>query len=238
MTSKSSVTYNQKFTDPISLSVAVTLVSYSRDYIGRLAREGRVAARQIDKQWFVSRESLLNFFEHSAVEDSVKKKILSQSRKNDLEVKDFYKVTISKINGRTTNMANLSLLATVLIIAGGLCGGLLLNTQAAAFTEGENFQLAQVFQAFTTAPHEVSSEVANVSAAVFSETVVIESQEKIPMDGGVVLFPTLNAKEGESVTALFSDDVTVVITSTTTGFVRTSDGGKELPFVRIPNTSE
>jgi hypothetical protein len=73
---------------------------------------------------------------------------------------------------------------------------------------------------------------------LWSEGLVIESNESIAMDGGIVLFPTLRAGDDATVEELFSDDVTVVVTSTTTGFVRSADGNSELPFVRVPQGTD
>ena len=236
---QSSVTHTPiqtvNFTDFISLSEAVTLVTYSRDYIGRLAREGKICAKQTDKQWVVSRASLVNFFEQSSLEDSVKKRILSLSRKNDLEVKDFYRAAVATISNRQTRSGNASLFFVTLIIFGGLFSGVALHSNASLLSRESEVSLVQLLSSLTLLPN-----TANViqplvpESAVFFEASVVETQDRIPMEGGIVLFPTVTAADGETVETLFSDDVTVVVTSTTTGFVRSADGATELPFVRVP----
>lgn len=223
--------------DYIPLSVAVTLVSYSRDYIGRLAREHKIKAQQIDKQWLVSRESLLNFFEQSAVEDAVKKRILSQSRKNDLEVKDFYTARVAQLATLGTTRANASLLATVVIIFGGLLSGVLVHQSGQALVQAPQASVLQILSTLQRLPSTANVMTATVPPTVFFEGAVVESLDTIPMEHGIVLFPTLRQGDEESVERLFSDEVTVVVTSTTTGFVRFSDGAVELPFVRVPERS-
>ncbi len=114
----------------IPLSTAVTLVSYSRDYIGRLAREGKILAEQIDREWFVSRQSLINFFENSSLEESAKKKILSLSRKNDIEVKDFYTSELSRITAKQSKFAGASAILTLMIMFGGFGSGYIFYTNS------------------------------------------------------------------------------------------------------------
>lgn len=232
----SPLSYRKK-TDFIPLSVAVTLVPYSRDYIGRLARSGKITAEHVDKQWCVSEQSLTHFFAQSDLEDSVKKRILSVSRKNDLEVRDFYTQTITEIKSRQHKLGNASLAMAVLIICGGLGGGLFLQAAAVASAEAPNASLTYVLSALTAMPNQATVVAAYKSKPAtmqFSDQVVLEQTDKIPMQGGVVLFPSLKSEDTEMVQTLFSDEVSVVVTSTTTGFVRAKNSDRELPFVRIP----
>jgi hypothetical protein len=223
-----------KNSDTIPLSVAVTLVSYSRDYIGRLAREGKIVAEQIDREWFVSRQSLLNFAEHSSLEDSVKKKILSLSRKNDLEAKDFYTQKVATIKNRVATNRVGSVLATGVVMVGGLVSGFIFYTHAEELVTATPFALIETLRTFNTSQSANVVSSGDDQAAIWKDSVVVESSEALAMDGGIVLFPTLEKDNEETVETLFSDDVTVVVTSTTTGFVRSADGSTELPFVRVP----
>ena len=81
----------------IPVKEAAEFVPYSRDYVARLAREGKVAAVQIDRQWFVDVISLQNFFAHATIEESVRKRHLSSKRKRDLEVKEVYQQQLQTI---------------------------------------------------------------------------------------------------------------------------------------------
>ena len=232
--------HTDKNSESISLTEAVTLVAYSRDYIGRLAREGKITSTQINKQWFVNRHSLLNFFEHSALEDSIKKRILSLSRKNDLEVKEIYLKRVAVITGRSVYLPNASLLATVMIIAAGLFSGVLLQLSGQVFAATGPMTFASVWENLNTVSIEFSTQPAAVVAAtMFSESQVSESIETIPMEGGIVIFPAGTAKEKtEIVSELFSDEVTVVLTSTTTGLVKMTGSEQSLPFVRVPKETK
>ena len=224
----------------ISLSEAVTLVTYTRDYLGRLAREGKIISKQINKQWFVKRDSLINFFEHSALEDSVKKRILSVSRKNDLEVKEVYKNKVGVIEARTLYLPNASLFATILIIAGGLFGGIVLERSGQVLASNPHSSLASVGEVLSVVSSVLQTQTATIAdTRAFTSSMVVETDEKIPMEGGIVIFPAGDSRAQEAaVTVLFSDDVEVVLTSTTTGLVKMTDSETALPFVRVPKQSQ
>ena len=223
-------------TDFIPLFEAVALVPYTRDYIGRLAREGKIVSEQIEKQWFVSRQSLFNFFEQNAIEDSVKKRILSLSRKNDLEVKDFYTAKISSIKARQANLPTTSLAMAVLIICGGLLGGLCIQSGTAVMAHVPKTTMFPTLAMLKQVPSQASVVVAQ-EVASFASNQATEVTEKMSLEKGIVVFPTATEADEEIVATLFSDDVTVTQTSTTTGYVRSRDGEIELPFVRVPQSN-
>lgn len=227
----------------ISLTQACALAPYSRDYISRLARSGRIVGRQVDKQWLILESSLVNFYEHSTLEDSVKKRILSQSRKNDLEVKDFYQAKLSTIQNLSLYSGNASLLLATVIMSAGLLSGLLLSvaadintvTPAPTLASGLRNMPAALMSAFSATPKTVAYQPLFTADRDWSQ--VTETQEKILMKGGVVLFPA-NATSGvQNVIELFSDEVVVTMTSTTTGAIKLIDSDTTLPFVRIPNVA-
>ena len=75
----SSVTINGKeYVPSISL---VSTCGYSSDYIAKLAREEKVLATQIGRQWFVEPESLSIFIQKAAIQKEIKKQELSEQRK-------------------------------------------------------------------------------------------------------------------------------------------------------------
>lgn len=45
----------------ISVKRASEITKYSKDYVGQLCREGKVAARMIGRTWFIDHESILNY---------------------------------------------------------------------------------------------------------------------------------------------------------------------------------
>lgn len=54
--------------DFVSASHAAKLTGYHQDYVGQLARSGKVASRQIGNRWFVDRDALLS---HKSEKDSL-----------------------------------------------------------------------------------------------------------------------------------------------------------------------
>jgi hypothetical protein len=212
-------------------------VSYSRDYIRRLAREEKIQATQIDKQWFIDRESLLNFVEINGIEDSVKKRILSLNRKNDLEVKEFYLEKVLGILARQQHSRIFVLGLVTLIMSSGLMSGLILNHGIAVVSQHPHISTGQLLVAIQSLSNEASVVTGEQAPKIiFADTVLEEVTEKIPMDDGIVLFPALAKGTREQVETFFSDEVTVIVTGTSTGFVRSENSELELPFVRIPNT--
>ncbi len=66
---------------------AAKQVSYSKDYVARLAREQKIVATQIGRQWFIDTVSLRNFTESSELELSIRKQQLSRKRKREQVIK-------------------------------------------------------------------------------------------------------------------------------------------------------
>lgn len=56
-------------------------VSYSRDYITRLAREGKILATHVGRQWFVDLDSLNNYIDTTAKETEVRKRCLAKKER-------------------------------------------------------------------------------------------------------------------------------------------------------------
>lgn len=221
----------------LPLGTAVSLVPYSRDYVGRLAREGKIISTQIDKQWFVDRASLVNFYEHSTMEDTVKKKILSQSRKNDLEAKELLYKKSTDVVARAGQSRNVSLLATIGVVVSGLLSGMLLDSSARVLDTTPEAPIIFVLQnIIPQAQTQLGAVVSPTVQPVFPTYSVLSSDEKLDLMGGIILFPAEKTGGQAAVPNLFSDDVTVVMQSTTSGSVQLEDGSREIPFVRVPTT--
>jgi len=74
-----SLTVNGKKYVPSSVLAAVH--SYTPDYIAKLAREEKILATQVGRQWFVEPASLETFLHQVAVEKNLRKEELSRKRK-------------------------------------------------------------------------------------------------------------------------------------------------------------
>ena len=62
--------------DYISASRAAKLTSYNQDYVGQLARGGKILSRQIGNRWYVEREGLLA---HKSQKDSMLAAVQSEA---------------------------------------------------------------------------------------------------------------------------------------------------------------
>lgn len=224
---------------------AATLTGYSRDYIGRLAREKKIDATQIGRQWFVSIESLTAYSKLAEDESKSRQQKLSDERKREREI-------VNQIAARERSEARVAkrknverraLAATVLMLGVGL--GLGLNASSLFDTSAKK-QIATVTDSetllatngeFPVATGSVSEPLA-VDAIDFSqESMTITSFDEEGL--GVMLLPNAEVSElseGE-VKALFSDPVTIVKDDEGNRFVvRTTKDGKEerLPFAVVP----
>lgn len=54
---------------------------YTADYVSKLAREGKVLAQQVGRQWYVERSSLTNFSNQASKQKLVRKEALRKERK-------------------------------------------------------------------------------------------------------------------------------------------------------------
>lgn len=67
---------------------AAASVSYSRDYVTRLARENKIIATNVGRQWFVDLESLKGYIENVSIEQEIRKKQLSFDRIKEREIRE------------------------------------------------------------------------------------------------------------------------------------------------------
>ncbi len=220
----------------LPIKTAAALVPYSRDYVARLAREGKVIAVQTDRQWFVDGESLKNFYDHAVIEDEVRKRHLSLVRKAELEVKEVYREKLEKISAARHSKQQYSILQTALVVVCGLGSGLLISSGADYLSRYTVSTPAQVAQTFSEESLDsLVLEVGEVRDWV-TESSLSEVTETLPLDQGIVLLPSQSGESAVIPSNFFSDEVTVVMQGTTTGVIRSVQGGRviEMPFVRVP----
>jgi hypothetical protein len=70
----------------LSIRSVSTQTGYSRDYITRLAREQKIIAVQVGRQWFVELGSLEKYSTMMALEQKLRQQRLSEERKKQLQV--------------------------------------------------------------------------------------------------------------------------------------------------------
>jgi hypothetical protein len=222
----------------LPIKTATALVPYSRDYVARLAREGKVVAVQTDRQWFVDGESLKKFYEQSVVEDEVRKRHLSLLRKAELEVKESFRSRLEVVEAKRTAKQQYTVLQAALVVVCGLGAGMVINSGVgylATVPVSTPTQVANTVTGNTVA--DLTTEIKEVQDWVEASSLT-EVTEPLSLAGGIVLLPT--TPDAAVATDFFSDAVTVTMVSTTTGVIRSEQDGtvRELPFVRIPETAE
>lgn len=222
----------------IPVKEAAEFVPYSRDYVARLAREGKVAAVQIDRQWFVDVISLQNFFAHATIEESVRKRHLSGKRKRDLEVKEVYQQQLQTIYTKHNSAHKTAVVQTGFVVACGLAAGLFFTT-AQDWNVANHFEsLAQIFLHTPTVQTAAVSavNVETITALQAVDTRVDINDEVLDVRNGIVVLPGVQAST-TVVEDFFSDPVTVEMTSTTTGEIRNTINNETIPFVKVPETT-
>lgn len=222
----------------LPIKAASELVPYSRDYVARLARESKIVAVYIDRQWFVDTTSLQNFYTNSLMEESVRKRHLSAVRKHDLEVKEIYRSSLASLAKKRTQTKSKAIVQSGLIIMCGLVAGLALFTSNNYLTNERLQFLAQIpGNGWLSPVSEIVPDVAGDIQTVFTEYRVTETDAPLSLQNGIILLPASATDTVSTVDNLFSDPVSVEVTSTTTGIVRTmteTASSTEMQFVRIP----
>lgn len=213
-------------------------VPYSRDYITRLARESKIVAVQIDRQWLVDPESVRSFYEHSKVEEQTRSMQLRRERKRELEVKDFLAQHDSLFQKRHARMHRSSLAVAGLVVLLGSMVGLGLHATISVVGVNRVIQLAQL--PFETKNFEIAKPAAvqdsfttEVPAVVYDYGVV-EEDVSIDVSNGFLLLPATTSTDVQ-ISEMFSDPLEVVSVGSSTGLVRLGDGSEVVvPFIQVP----
>lgn len=225
-----------------SIKDAVEVVSYSRDYITRLAREEKIVAALIGRQWFVDIDSLKSYTEVSAMEQELRKKLLSEERKKERQLREAADrqntLHIKKEKASHYGAAVAACLILGLGLLGGWAADFLISPQQKS-SPVNTFNLAQVNRTQVTdvvSANQVPT-IAQVETAPAQP--VFSNPEVQPLEGienGILLLPQATSSE---VSDLFSDRVVIKqLPSGEQVAVRVDKDGKEygnpIPFVEVP----
>lgn len=215
-------------------------VSYSRDYVTRLAREGKITASLSGRQWFVDLESLKNFANQTQIAAQLRKVRLSEERKMEqIFYKEKERQAVLK-NEQLPLVRRKAMFAAMIVLGLGLISGVV--GQSVAVT-----QLASVsdydqdFQNY----HSVANANAASDEVVWVETDVpvapLHFTDRVVTDlesgqNGVLLIPSEMTFDPASV---FSDEVDIRTASTgvqSAVLVNQNDPKIEkiIPFVIVP----
>lgn len=215
---------NQKNNSPevfITTIEATKIIPYSREYIGRLAREKKIAAILVEGKWLVALASIKEFYKQARIEDTILAERLRHERLADQSALDQLLVTpVTQSAMSDISMHLVSATVTALTILFFFLAPTLLT---------------------------VSKQVATLSLAdpinpVRSTTILEPIETTIPLDmsKGILLFSKNSFVSPIDPMLLFSDDVEVVEGMNGIQSVRIYDGENfsDLPFVYLPLARE
>ncbi|MCA9355080.1 hypothetical protein KC865_00825 [Candidatus Kaiserbacteria bacterium] len=218
---------------------AAASVSYSRDYVTRLARENKIIATNVGRQWFVDLESLKGYIENVSIEQEIRKKQLSFDRIKEREIRE------ATIKQHTLHLGKVKMLnvKAVLVASFVLSLGLFSGFVAHLLISSSDSLQAQVVDtkgriADLSQPNNNSNVVAEKVSDGRSQVYSPENGLRIMEDvqNGVLLLPNYGSTTVED---LFSDAVVVRDLSDGSQVIHMINGegrevGTEIPFVVVP----
>lgn len=210
----------------IPLKDVSKIVPYSRDYVARLARDGRIAAAQVNRQWYIDADSLKNFFEHSQLEVQARGEYVRELRKQELDLHEWWGAFEETQRARRETRPERALQKTLVIVILGLFVGLIVTNLAPVVTPTQLASLVTTgqFAAVIEAPAKTGT------AMTWYETGVVIEDESLANPTGILITPDAMTTNAET---FFSDSVVIEATSPTTGLIHSSSSSSSVPFVRI-----
>lgn len=241
----------------LSIKEAAALVAYSKDYVSRLAREQKIVATQVGRQWYVDPVSLRSFAEMARLEQEVRKQQLSAERRREQAVKREVVVAKSSTHDRVRKRLSRAKVAASFILFVGLSfgtfgyfynGSVLVATDFinSDVTAGLSFGERSASEKATE--EAVSLHVPKAEPVAIYSTVVdrpkFENYSEVSSltassASGILLLTEDGREVSEvSVNEIFSDDVEVRFTGPSGGVVvYEGEAGemREFPFVSVPS---
>ena len=215
-----------------SIKEAAQSSPYSRDYITRLAREGKIIASNINRQWFIAVDSLQSYAEASAFESEIRKKQLSAERKQERQLRQATEQQKERRHARARTLHVRSVVAACAVLGIGLASGSATYQLLLPVSENSATQTAQLPAAENTPDDNLAAD-SDTEAAAEAKRVSVQSLGEV--EAGVLLLPNAST----TVEALFSDPVQVERRPDGTDVVRRVDRagqpiGNEVPYVWVP----
>jgi hypothetical protein len=232
----------------LSIKSVSTLTGYSRDYITRLAREQKIIASQLGRNWFVDLDSLQHYSATIEIEQQARQQQLSIERKQELKLKELLEKKELEQAQLKHRLARRSKILAAAVLFLGLSSGLViervpfvsiqLHHQVASVPFIQWFR-GDVDIATAAEKREILATPAGAEVVNFSHESFRLSTMAQPADG-VLLLPS--ATSGTSsltdVKKLFSDDVRILKGQDGEQYVaQVNTKGevvRKIPFVVVP----
>lgn len=229
---------------------AAKAFSYSRDYVARLAREGKIVATQVNRQWLIDAVSLQNFAEASELEQSVRKQQLSLERKREQIVKQEVSDIKKEIRLRVKSVGMQAQMVAACVLCLGLFVGAGVYTTSTLLTFQPTTSVANL--GAVSPADDVYADEIPLAEVTPQPTTLYSTEVEYPLfvdeeetralsignaEGVFLLGRDGDVRAAEDVAALFSDDVEVEFLEDNTGVVKyQKENGEviEYPFVSVP----
>ena len=221
-----------------SIKHAASATGYSRDYITKLAREQKIFAAQVGRQWYVEMDSLMSYSSVMAAEQKIRQQQLSDERKRERQLRELREEEMVKLerqerrHGRRVRR----LVPTVLLL-GLITGVTLPRTPFASHLFGEQAASASLVGGDEAAlfsqnhPAPPGAEVLNFSHESARLSTLTTGDE------GILLLPATASSSTEPA-EFFSDTVQVRTDASGQQYVARVDSTgtvvEEVPFVVVP----
>lgn len=200
----------------LSTHEAAKLVGYTSDYVSRLAREKKIEATRVGRQWFVNPISLENFCAIANREREARNKKLRTERKAERS-----KITAPTISNELEIIKNNQNGLQRTRAAAGAAGMVLAGVFAAValygvFTHGIQSQSLSMYSALEGVAKNVYTSLSlgvsrqhNASVVSSEDRVVAQSDERAERDGIVIMSSSTSPEEIRRIEESFSDEVDV-----------------------------
>ena len=226
-----------------SIKHAATATGYSRDYITKLAREQKIFAAQVGRQWYVEMDSLQSYSSVMAAEQKLRQQQLSDERKRERQLRELREEEMVQRERQERRQGRrVRRLVPAVLLLGLITGVTLPYTPLAPHLFGEQAASASLVGDEADAalfsqnhPAPPGAEVLNFSHESARLSTLTTGDE------GILLLPATASSSTEP-TEFFSDTVQVRTDVSGQQYVaRVDSTGKvveEVPFVVVPVRNE
>ncbi len=235
----------------LPIKEVVTDFSYSKDYITRLARDKKIEALFVGRQWFIDVDSLERYSQLSAVEQELRKHRLSVERKQEKKIHTALQTQVERQERKVQSLHVRSVVAASMVLGFGLLGGglsygFISDTYLFQSVVTQKQIAVPAKAADTFALQTGTIETKTTPTAVVTNTELVGTGSETVRDirslgsieEGILLLPRKSTSSG-FVTSAFSDEVEIRKAANGDEMIVRVDVegntiGEEILFVRVP----
>lgn len=221
------------------VSTAAAAVGYSSDYVTKLARDKKINAVQVGRQWFVDESSLQAYVEQSIAEQKIRQQQLSKARKVERGKRVPKKMTgadhVRKQQPAIAAMACIGIASILSVITFFPSTPKIFDgAQIVAATQSLDFKEThdgyEIAVGTTVEPQALPVE--------FSHTSIQTMTGSSSLQQGVLLLPQSGVTSTSTIEQMFSDDIKILTDERGVTYVARVNEFNEviskIPFVVVP----